>query len=232
LSETTDRVKTRTQLVEEAIAAALDGAWPQALELNQQILERFGSDEEVQNRLGKAYTELGKVDEALSSYKATLELNPLNGIAIKNVNRLEAMIQEKSAPKQRGQAGVDVNLFVEEMGKTALAAVRLDKKADVAMVTPGDQVELVASGDRDDDRPCRTQAGAPRAQVHGRRQQVHRRRGDVGGQRDPGHHPRDLPGAGVRRQALLLRAQADRLPGVRQGFAAARRGSRIAGRRG
>jgi len=146
LAEVPERTKTRTQLVEEAINSALDRSWQTALELNQEIAERFGVDEETHNRLGKAYTELGKLDDALTAYRATLELNPLNAIAIKNVNRLEALIEEK-ADLPKGQAAVDINLFVEEMGKSALANVVLEKGFDPALVAPGDQVELVAAGD-------------------------------------------------------------------------------------
>ena len=146
MAEVPERTKTRTQLVEEAINSALDRSWQTALELNQEIAERFGVDEETHNRLGKAYTELGKLDDALTAYRATLELNPLNAIAIKNVNRLEALIEEK-ADLPKGQAAVDINLFVEEMGKSALANVVLEKGFDPALVAPGDQVELVAAGD-------------------------------------------------------------------------------------
>jgi tetratricopeptide (TPR) repeat protein len=146
LAEVPERTKTRTQLVEEAINGALDRSWQTALELNQEIAERFGVDEETHNRLGKAYTELGKLDDALTAYRATLELNPLNAIAIKNVNRLEALMEEK-ADLPKGQAAVDINLFVEEMGKSALANVVLEKGFDPALVAPGDQVELVATGD-------------------------------------------------------------------------------------
>jgi hypothetical protein len=139
-------VKTRTELVEEAINAALDRNWKLALELNQEMAERYGVDEETHNRLGKAYTELGKLDDALSAYRATLELNPLNAIAIKNVNRLEALIEEK-ADLPKGGSAVDVNAFVEEMGKSALAGVVLEPGFDPALVAPGDQVELVPDGD-------------------------------------------------------------------------------------
>jgi hypothetical protein len=146
LAEVPERTKTRTQLVEEAINAALDRSWQSALELNQEIAERFGVDEETHNRLGKAHTELGKLDDALTAYRATLELNPLNAIAIKNVNRLEALIEEK-ADLPKGGGAVDINLFVEEMGKSALANVVLEKGFDPALVAPGDQVDLVADGD-------------------------------------------------------------------------------------
>jgi tetratricopeptide (TPR) repeat protein len=146
LAEVPERTKTRTQLVEEAINAALDRSWDMALELNREIAERFGVDEETHNRLGKAHTELGKLDDALTAYRATLEINPLNAIAIKNVNRLEALMEEK-ADLPKGQAAVDINLFVEEMGKSALANVLLEKGFDPARVAPGDQVELIADGD-------------------------------------------------------------------------------------
>jgi tetratricopeptide (TPR) repeat protein len=146
LAEVPERVKTRTELVEEAINAALDRNWKLALDLNKEVAERFGVDEETHNRLGKAYTELGKLDDALSAYRATLELNPLNAIAIKNVNRLTGLIEEK-ADLPKGQSAVDVNAFVEEMGKSALANVVLESGFDPALVAPGDHVELVPEGD-------------------------------------------------------------------------------------
>ncbi|MEA2647296.1 MAG: hypothetical protein QOE92_2379 [Chloroflexota bacterium] len=146
MAEIPERVKTRTQLVEEAINAALEREWPKALELNEEIVERFGVDEETHNRLGKVHTEMGKMDDALTSYKATLELNPLNGIAIKNVNRLESLIEEK-ADLPKAQSAVDVGLFVEEMGKTTLAAVVLDKGFDADILAAGDVVKLVAAGE-------------------------------------------------------------------------------------
>jgi tetratricopeptide (TPR) repeat protein len=146
LAEVPERVKTRTQLVEDSLNAALAGEWQEALELNQAIVERFDVDEETHNRTGKALTELGRLDEALTQYRSTLELNPLNGIAIKQVNRIEELIQQKAAvPK--AQAAVDVNIFVEEMGKTALAHVDLDPGFDDALLAPGDQVTLVPQKD-------------------------------------------------------------------------------------
>ncbi|HEV3235091.1 MAG TPA: tetratricopeptide repeat protein [Candidatus Dormibacteraeota bacterium] len=146
MAEIPERVKTRSQLVEEAISAALERDWKNALELNQEIVSRFGVDEETHNRLGKVYTELGKMDDALSAYKATLELNPLNTIALKNVNRLETLMEEKTDLPKGGSA-VDVGLFVEETGKTAVANVVLDKGAGAGVVSAGDQVKLVPAGD-------------------------------------------------------------------------------------
>ena len=79
-----EHLKPKGQFVEEAVQAALAGRWEDAVEINQTILERFGSDEESNNRLGKAMTELGRFDEAKSAYEATLGLNPPNPIAQTN----------------------------------------------------------------------------------------------------------------------------------------------------
>ena len=88
MADVPERVKTRTELVEEAINAALDRKWKEALEINREVAERYGVDEETHNRLGKAYTELGQLDDALSAYRATLELNPLNSEARLSLGRL------------------------------------------------------------------------------------------------------------------------------------------------
>ena len=146
MAEVPERVKTRTQLVEEALNAALSGDWQTALGLNEEVVERFGPDEETQNRTGKALTELGRLDEAVAQYRATLEMNPLNGIAIKQVNRIEELMQQK-ADLPKAQAAVDVNLFVEEMGKTAQAHVVMESKFDTAILAPGDSVDLVPEKD-------------------------------------------------------------------------------------
>src|SRR5258708_8756592 len=92
LAEVPERTKTRTQLVEEAINAALERKWQAALELNQEIAERFGLDEETHNRLGKAFTELGNLDDPLSPHRATLKHNPLNPSTTNNSSRLQPLL--------------------------------------------------------------------------------------------------------------------------------------------
>ena len=135
-----ERVKPRSLYVEEAIQAALDSRWSEALAINQALLERHGPDEETHNRIGKALIELGKPDEALQAYSATLGMNPLNLIAQKNVRKLSTMLEQKEQIASGGQA-IDVELFSEEPGKSALTVLRQPGKK-VAVVAPGDVVEL------------------------------------------------------------------------------------------
>src|SRR5207248_8645673 len=126
--------------------AALAGRWEDAAELNHTILERFGADEESNNRLGKAMTELGRFDEAKAAYEATLGLNPLNTIAQKNRAKLDVLAQSKDV--KVGPTRVDLNLFVEEQGKTT--STQLESVDDPNLhnkIGSGDIAELRITGD-------------------------------------------------------------------------------------
>lgn len=138
--------KTKTQYSDEAIQLAITGRWEEAVSLNKEILEKFGADEDANNRLGKALTELGRLEEAKKAYAATLEQNQFNVIARKNVSKLETLLSAK-ADLKGGQAKVDLNLFVEEMGKTVMAQLE-DSPANVCdKVVVGDVAELRIEGD-------------------------------------------------------------------------------------
>jgi tetratricopeptide (TPR) repeat protein len=136
-----ERIKPRSLYVEEAIAAALESRWSEALSINRAMAEKHGTDEDTYNRLGKALTELGKHQEALESYQQTLELNPLNIIAQKNVRKLQLALASKE--RVGGSSGaIDVDLFAEEPGKSALSVLTPPRSGVIIAVAPGDVVEL------------------------------------------------------------------------------------------
>jgi len=146
MAEFAERIKPRAQYVDEAIELALASRWADAVQLNRSIVDRFGPDEDTMNRLGKAYTELGKLDDAIESYKATLKLNPVNPIAQKNLGKLEAMRGGQPVPASK--AKVDVDAFIEETGKTALTALHVHADGDpCSKVSGGDPVKLIINGD-------------------------------------------------------------------------------------
>lgn len=141
-----DSLKTKTQYAEEAIQLAIAGRWEEAVSLNKEILEKFGADEDANNRLGKALTELGRLDEAKAAYAATLAQNQFNLIARKNVSKIETLLAAKANLKG-GPVKVDLNLFVEEMGKTVTTQL-VDSAAHVCdQVVAGDVAELRIEGD-------------------------------------------------------------------------------------
>ena len=142
----TEHVKPRGLYVEEAIAAALESRWADAVAINEALVERHGADEETYNRLGKARSELGQLEEALSSYQASLDLNALNLIAQKQVRRISALLEARTRPA--AAAGViDVDLFTEEPGKSGRTVLTPPAGGVVGVaVAPGDTVELIPSG--------------------------------------------------------------------------------------
>lgn len=147
MAEFAERVKPRSQYVDEAIEVALASKWTDAVELNRVILERFGADEETLNRLGKAYTELGRLDEAMAAYEEALKVNPLNQIAQKNMAKLRAW-RDRKEQVPAGQAKVDVDAFIEEMGKSVLTGLHIHSDGDpCSKVTGGEPVRLTIAGD-------------------------------------------------------------------------------------
>jgi tetratricopeptide (TPR) repeat protein len=146
-ADTSEHLKPRSQYGEDAVQLAIAGKWDEAAKLNRFIIESFGADEETQNRLGKALSELGKLKEAKASYEAALKLNPMNSIAKKNAARINALLHQKEGLKVGGTR-VDLNLFVEEMGKTVITTVDSPPKVDIcSKVAAGDVAELRIEAD-------------------------------------------------------------------------------------
>ena len=146
-TESTEHLKPRSQYAEDAVQLAIAGKWDEAVKLNKFIVDSFGADEETQNRLGKALSEMGKLKEAKASYEAALKLNPMNSIAKRNAARINALLHQKEGLKVGGTR-VDLNLFVEEMGKTVITTLESVPGADIcSKVAAGDVAELRIEAD-------------------------------------------------------------------------------------
>ena len=145
-TETGEHLKPRSQYADEAVQLAIAGKWDDAVKLNKFIVESFGADEETQNRLGKALSELGKLKDAKAAYEAALKLNPMNSIAKKNAARINTLLQQKEGLKVGGTR-VDLNLFVEEMGKTIITALEGSAPDICSKVAAGDVAELRVDDD-------------------------------------------------------------------------------------
>jgi hypothetical protein len=146
-TETSEHLKPKSQYADDAVQLAIAGKWDDAVKLNKFIVESFGADEETQNRLGKALSELGKLKDAKLAYEAALKLNPMNSIAKKNAARLNTLLHQKEGLKVGGTR-VDLNLFVEEMGKTVITTLETPPGVDIcSKVAAGDVAELRIEGD-------------------------------------------------------------------------------------
>jgi tetratricopeptide (TPR) repeat protein len=152
--EEEEKARLRQRLSKEAIDLALQGRWEEAEAINRDIIEKFPSDVEAYNRLGRALTELRDFDGAKEAYLKALELAPENAIAKKNLARLtslsESMATLRSNPHKtstsKAQAPrVALDLFITEIGKAGV--VNLHNVASVNVLAKmgfGDQVHLKA----------------------------------------------------------------------------------------
>lgn len=148
-TEETPRL-SRRQLVQQAIALAVQSRWQEAADANQQIVELLPQDAEAYNRLGKALTELGRITEACTAYESTLRVDPANLIAQRNLERL-SHINESEAAELAKRAGhkLDPRLFIEETGKTGVTQLQRPVNSSIlATLAAGDQVMLARHENR------------------------------------------------------------------------------------
>ncbi len=127
---------------EQATAAALEADWPRAAELNQKLVEAAPDDVDARNRLGRAYIELGRLDEAKASFTEVLKIEPYNSIALRNQIRVAALQEHKTKPNVT-TTRTQPRLFIEDMGKTGILRVINPAPQHVlAKYSPGAECEL------------------------------------------------------------------------------------------
>lgn len=139
--QTGETTRLRRQRVEQAIQLALESRWKEAVAVNRSLISMFPSDVDAYNRLGKALMEMGDYEDARMAYEKALELEPLNSIARKNLERLE--VRTKAAAAQGdGPRKIDPALFIAETGKTGIAHLRAVAAQALGRLTAGDTLEL------------------------------------------------------------------------------------------
>jgi hypothetical protein len=144
---TEDRLRQKRTKSEQAISLAMKNRWDEAAQLNREILDLFPNEVDAYNRLGKALTELGRYGEARDAYAQAVKLDPLNGIAAKNLQRLGKLAAEGAAAP--APSPVDPRLFIEESGKTTVTQLTDVRRADAAAkLSAGDQMRLERRGNQ------------------------------------------------------------------------------------
>ena len=141
---TEKRLKTKKELIKDAIALALEGEWERAAEMNREILDLVPGDVESMNRLGKALMELGQYAKAKEILDQVVQSAPYNTIAKKNLARLDQLERAPTPNKQVRRGGGAPQIFIEESGKSGTTVLQRPASGRVvAGVAPGDSVTLV-----------------------------------------------------------------------------------------
>jgi tetratricopeptide (TPR) repeat protein len=144
---TEDRLRQKRTKSEQAISLAMKNRWDDAAQVNREILELFPNEVDAYNRLGKALTELGRYAEARDAYAQAVKLDPLNGIAAKNLQRLSKLAAEGSAAP--APSPVDPRLFIEESGKTTVTQLTdVRRNEATAKLSAGDQLRIERRGNQ------------------------------------------------------------------------------------
>ena len=138
-TEMIDNKRLKKDMVKEAISMALSGDWSRAISINQSIIDEFPSDVEAYNRLGKAFSELGQNDQALKSFKTSLDISSHNDIAKKNVERLESLSYQSAYDLGNSELQVSI----EESGQTTVTTlINLAPPPIIRRLAPGNKVLL------------------------------------------------------------------------------------------
>jgi len=132
-----DRTKLGRKLGQEAIALAVQGRWEEAVAANKSIVERFPDDVAAYNRLGRAYIELGLFELAEDAYRKTLEVDPGNSIASKNIERLKAWANVGTIQPDKART-LGKDFFANTAGKTGVVGV--------TGITAAERVEALEAG--------------------------------------------------------------------------------------
>jgi tetratricopeptide (TPR) repeat protein len=144
---TEDRLRQKRAKSDQAIVLASKNRWQEAVDLNREILDMFPNEVDAYNRLGKALTELGRYADARDAYARAVKLDPFNGIATKNLQKLGKLAAEGAAAPP--PSPVDPRLFIEESGKTTVTQLTDVRRTDAtAKLSAGDQLKLARRGNQ------------------------------------------------------------------------------------
>lgn len=129
-------------LADQAVAAALDADWTRAVDLNAKILGAAPDDIEARNRLGRAYIEQGKLEEAKASFAEVLKAEPHNSIALRGTQRTTQLL-EHHGKSVTTKTKTQPRLFIEDMGKTGILRLINPAPAHIlARYSTGSECEL------------------------------------------------------------------------------------------
>jgi len=137
-----EQSRLRRQASKEAITLALQGQWKEAIAINKSLIEKFPTDVEALNRLGRAHMELAEYRDAEAAYRKTLGVDQYNAIAQKNLQRLSYLKKTKTTVDPNTHK-LEPQQFIEEIGKAGVVQVNnLAKPALLARLVAGDVVNL------------------------------------------------------------------------------------------
>ena len=136
--------QTPLNLPQQAINAALNCSFEEALKLNRQILRADPKNVDALARFARACFELGKFDLAKKYYNQVLKIDSYNPIALKNLKILKSAKNGHAKATLHHQR-VTPNMFLHEPGKTKVVTLlKVAEPQRLSNLYPGMPVTLVS----------------------------------------------------------------------------------------
>src|SRR3989338_4688346 len=131
------------KLENQAIDAAVNFKWQEAIDLNEKIIKLDKKNLPAFLRLGFATSQNQKFTDAIKYYKKALKIQPSNNIAKENIERLKVLQNKNTKKSKKSPMYLDPNLFLESTGKTkSVALVNIGQKNILAQLIVGQEVDL------------------------------------------------------------------------------------------
>lgn len=138
-----DPFSNTSNLYQQAIDAALDSKWKEALTINKKIIKLNPQNVDALNRQAKAYMELGKFNLAKKYYSEVLKIDPYNPIAQKNLKIMKSFKSNGQAVVSCSQSRLSPSLFLQEPGKTKIVnLLKVAEPQKLSHVFCGMKVEM------------------------------------------------------------------------------------------
>jgi tetratricopeptide (TPR) repeat protein len=132
------------KIAEDAVEHALAGRWESAVEVNLEGLEIDANDGSCLNRLAKAYLELSRYKEARTLLDKAIGIDPLNRVAIRQIDRLSKLDSSGIARRTSGGTATNSALFISDPAVATVSELKKVANSEVlAAVSPGDKFKLV-----------------------------------------------------------------------------------------
>ena len=128
-------------LSKKAIDAALNGAWAEAVSINEEILGKSPNDKNAKIRLGRAYVKTKEFAKAKKIFKEVLEKDPINKIALKNLKLAD---EKKSDAKGSEDIAKKAKVLIQEPGTSTHVNIPASSAA-LNTVEPGQEVDVKAT---------------------------------------------------------------------------------------
>ena len=143
-SQSFQNPRSFAEISENAVEHALAGRWESAVEANLEALEIDSDNVSCLNRLAKAYLELSRYKEARELLNKAISIDPLNRVAIRQIDRLAKLDSSDIARRTSGGTATSSALFISDPAIATVSDLKKVASADVrAAVSPGDKFKLV-----------------------------------------------------------------------------------------